>query len=598
MLAPNNPPRNDFQLKKNNRDRASQSSTANTTAINTTTEPAQAKPPLADFSSFQFSDEITKAISELGFTAPTPIQQETIPLLLNNQTDFLGLAATGTGKTAAFGIPLLENMDAPASKTKQTVQALILCPTRELAKQVTEQLNLLARYKKTKACAIYGGSDYASQLRTLKDGISIVVGTPGRIIDHLERKTLNLNTLKTVVLDEADEMISMGFKTEIERILQAVQQADKHQTWLFSATMSREVKKISEQFLTDPLQIQINKTEVVASGVEQIYYQLREDEKPNVIAKVIDLNPDFYGIIFCQTKALVVDLTQHLKNQGYKVDCLHGDMDQNARERTMKSFKNKFVNIIVCTDVASRGIDVKELTHVINYSLPRELDLYIHRIGRTGRGGNKGIALSLVTASHQGLVGKIEKATRSQMKKMPIPSDAELLDAKLLAAYNSFANITDESNIQTIIQKITKSPELSQWMDSIDQMDKAEIVARFLSQSIRIQNQKNQAPQESRAERRSKYRDQFREQQRDRSSRHERHARPRDQKRERYQDRDRRQEHGQENRQERSQKYSQERGKVLSSNQKRFKINKKPSDKAPLFSKKNKQGKASNNKYS
>ena len=346
-----------------------------------------------------------KAILDLGYDSPTPIQTETIPLLLKKSTDFLGLAATGTGKTAAYSIPLLENM----KSTIKGVQALVLCPTRELAKQVAEQMNLLARYKKTKAIAIYGGSDYGGQLRALRDGASIVVGTPGRIIDHLERGTLNLDNLQVVVLDEADEMISMGFKEEIETILEKVNQEEKHQTWLFSATMSREVRRIADQFLHEPQQIQIQKSETVAPLVQQFYYSVREEEKPDVIEKLIDQVPEFYGLIFCQTKMLVTTLTDTLKSHGYAVDCLHGDMEQNARERTMKAFKAKSVTVLVCTDVASRGIDVKELTHVVNYSLPRELDLYVHRIGRTGRGGKEGVALSLVTPSHMGILYRIEK---------------------------------------------------------------------------------------------------------------------------------------------------------------------------------------------
>ena len=421
-----------------------------------------------------------KSIKEMGFETPTPIQIETIPLLLKHQTDFLGLAATGTGKTAAYSIPLLEGLDASA----KGVQALILCPTRELAKQVSEQINLLARYKKTKAIAIYGGSDYAGQLRALKEGVSIVVGTPGRIIDHLERGTLNLNNLKNVILDEADEMISMGFKEEIEFILEKVNQEEKHQTWLFSATMSREVRKIADQFLDDPEQIQINKTEVLSNSVKQYFYMVREDEKPEVIGKLIDQVPGFYGLIFCQTKALVIDLTQILKSRGYAVDCLHGDMEQNARERTMKAFKAKQVNIMVCTDVASRGIDVKDLTHVINYSLPRELDLYVHRIGRTGRGGKEGLALSLVTPSHNGLIYRIEKATQSKMIKANVPTDADLASIKVQKALQDF--LAPEAEGTLPLAKVQELISKSEWKRSVEQMSKEEIIARFLLKNFRI----------------------------------------------------------------------------------------------------------------
>ena len=430
------------------------------------------------FDEFNFSPEMKRAILELGYTAPTPIQLQTLPILLRGSTDFLGLASTGTGKTAAFGIPLLEKMDPHA----KGVQALILCPTRELAKQVTEQINLLARYKKTKAIAIYGGSDYGGQLRALKEGVSIVVGTPGRIIDHLERGTLNLNHLQTVILDEADEMISMGFKEEIELILEKVNQEVKHQTWLFSATMSREVRKIADQFLENPEQIHINKTEGVASGVKQFYYQVHEYDKPEVIQKLIDQVPGFYGLIFCQTKMLVTDLTQILKNGGYSVDCLHGDMEQPARERTMKAFKAKNCTILVCTDVASRGLDVKDLTHVINYSLPRELDLYVHRIGRTGRGGKEGLALSLVTPSHMGLVRRIEQTTRSTMTKATLPTDQELLQIKIGKALEKFADDTRSGSLS--IDQIKTAVGASAWKKAIQTMDKEEIVARFLAQGL------------------------------------------------------------------------------------------------------------------
>ena len=435
--------------------------------------------PLGSFEQFNFSEEMTKAITEMGFTTPSPIQQKAIPLLLHTQTDFLGLAATGTGKTAAFGIPLLENLKA----TAKGVQALILCPTRELAKQTTEQMNMLAKYKKTKAIAIYGGADYGGQLRALKDGVSIVVGTPGRIIDHLERGTLNLDNLLHVVLDEADEMISMGFKQEIELILEKVNQEEKHQTWLFSATMSREVRKIADQFLENPKMIQINKTEVVSTAVQQLYYLVREDEKPATIEKIIDLTPSFYGLIFCQTKALVVDLTNTLRARGYPVDCLHGDMDQNARERAMKAFKAKQTTVMVCTDVASRGIDVKELTHVINYSLPRELDLYVHRIGRTGRGGNEGIALSLVTSSHMGLVNRIERSTQSRITRANVPSDADLLQVKVTRLLTEFF-AAPELKANDATSKIKDLVSASEFRKKLGYMDKEEIVARFMAQKL------------------------------------------------------------------------------------------------------------------
>ncbi len=445
------------------------------------------KPDDVTFEQFDFSPEMNKAIAELGFTSPTPIQIETLPILLKKPTDFLGLAATGTGKTAAFAIPLLESMKG----SPKTVQALILCPTRELAKQTSEQINLLARYKKVKALAIYGGSDYGGQLRALKEGVAIVVGTPGRIIDHLERGTLNLNSLQTVVLDEADEMISMGFKEEIELILQKVSQEEKHQTWLFSATMSKDIRRIADQFLDNPKQIQVNKQEGVSRAVKQFFYTVREEEKLDALEKLIDQAPEFYGLIFCQTKALVVDITESLRSKGYAVDCLHGDMEQNARERTMKAFKAKTARILICTDVASRGLDVKELTHVVNYSLPRELDLYVHRIGRTGRGGAEGLALSLVSPSHMHLVSRIERATQSRMTKAQVPSDFEVLKVRLKKALNTFLEEPSKDSIGVL--KLAEILADSEWPAALEAMSKEEIIARFLAKSIKAPQQKRTA---------------------------------------------------------------------------------------------------------
>jgi ATP-dependent RNA helicase DeaD len=445
------------------------------------------KPDDVTFEQFNFSPEMNKAIAELGFTSPTPIQIETLPILLKKPTDFLGLAATGTGKTAAFAIPLLESMKG----SPKTVQALILCPTRELAKQTSEQINLLARYKKVKALAIYGGSDYGGQLRALKEGVAIVVGTPGRIIDHLERGTLNLNSLQTVVLDEADEMISMGFKEEIELILQKVSQEEKHQTWLFSATMSKDIRRIADNFLNNPKQIQVNKQEGVSRAVKQFFYTVREEEKLDALEKLIDQAPEFYGLIFCQTKALVVDITESLRSKGYAVDCLHGDMEQNARERTMKAFKAKTARILICTDVASRGLDVKELTHVVNYSLPRELDLYVHRIGRTGRGGAEGLALSLVSPSHMHLVSRIERATQSRMTKAQVPSDFEVLKVRLKKALNTFLEEPSKDSIGVL--KLAEILADSEWPAALEAMSKEEIIARFLAKSIKAPQQKRTA---------------------------------------------------------------------------------------------------------
>ncbi|MCB0351084.1 MAG: DEAD/DEAH box helicase [Bdellovibrionales bacterium] len=420
------------------------------------------------FTDLKLSPELTKAITEMGFEKPSPIQIQALPILLGDATDFIGLAATGTGKTAAFGIPMLEQI----VKTKKCVQTLIMCPTRELALQVSGQINLLGKYKGIKALPIYGGANYSDQINGLRDGAKVVVGTPGRLIDHLERGTLNLQDVKTIILDEADEMISMGFKEDLEKILEASPRETSN-IWLFSATMSREVRRVADTYLVKPQQVQVNRTEMLSQTVEQVYYRARESDKPEVLCKLIEAADDFYGLVFCQTKALVTDLSQYLTSRGYKVDCLHGDKSQNERERTMQAFRNKKITVLVCTDVASRGLDVKDVTHVVNYSLPRELDVYVHRIGRTARSGKSGLAISLVTPSHRGLIGRIEAMTKSRMTEGRIPSRKDVGAKKIGKMLTQFQ---DQKFYQRAVELL--SPE---WQASIAAMNSEEIVGRFLA---------------------------------------------------------------------------------------------------------------------
>jgi ATP-dependent RNA helicase DeaD len=420
------------------------------------------------FADLVLSPELSKAIAELGYEKPSPIQVQALPILLGEPTDFIGLAATGTGKTAAFGIPLLEQID-PA---KKSVQGLILCPTRELALQVTGQINLLGKHKGIKALPIYGGANYSDQIHGLRNGAKIVVGTPGRVIDHLERGTLNLKDVKTLILDEADEMISMGFKEDLETILQASPR-ETSKIWLFSATMGKDVRRVADTYLKTPKQVQVNRTEMLSNTVEQLYYPSRESDKPEIMCKIIEAADVFYGIIFCQTKALVMDLTQYLMSRGYKVDCLHGDKTQNDRERTMQAFRDKKVTMLVCTDVASRGLDVKDITHVINYSIPRELDVYVHRIGRTARSGKAGVAISLVTPSHRNLIGRIEQMTKSRMKEGRVPSRKDI-GAKKVAGF--LAKFQDQKFFNRAVEVL--GPE---WKSAIGTMSAEEIVGRFLN---------------------------------------------------------------------------------------------------------------------
>ena len=411
---------------------------------------------------------IMKAITDLGYTAPTPIQAQTLPLLLDGPTDFIGLAATGTGKTAAFAIPLLQRID-PKLKI---VQGIVLCPTRELAIQVTEQINLLGKHKRIKAITIYGGASYADQIYGLKSGANIVVGTPGRVVDHINRGTLKLGQLKTVILDEADEMISMGFKDDLEVILNSTPREESN-IWLFSATMSPGVRGVADNYLEDPKQVHTNKKDVLSTTVEQIYYMTQESNKPDLVCKIVDSAEDFYGVVFCQTKVLVADLTEYLVAHGHKADSLHGDKDQKARERTMKAFRDRKVTLLVCTDVASRGIDVKDITHVINYSLPKELDNYIHRIGRTARSGKKGFAMSLVTPSHRGLVRRIEQVTKSRMTEGKVPSSRDISTKKVGIHLEKFMEQKEFKRAVDVMN--------DQWKEALSKMTAEEVAGRFLS---------------------------------------------------------------------------------------------------------------------
>lgn len=424
--------------------------------------------PIETFHDLKLSAPLMKAIDELGYETPSAIQAQALPLLLEKPTDFLGLAATGTGKTAAFSIPLLEQINPQLKK----VQAIVLCPTRELALQVMEQINLLGKFKGTRAVAIYGGANMVDQIQGLKKNPSIVVGTPGRVIDHLERGTLKLDSVSTVVLDEADEMISMGFKEDLETILDSATQEKRH-IWLFSATMSPEVRRVADEYLVEPQQVHINRKEMLSTTVEQIFYVTQEANKPEVLCKLIDSADGFYGLIFCQTKSLVSDLARYLTARGYQVDSLHGDKDQRSRERTMQAFRDHKVNILVCTDVASRGLDVKDVTHVINYSIPRELDLYVHRIGRTARSGKSGLAMSLVTPSHRSLVGQIERLTKSKMIEGKIPGRKEVGVKKIAQFLERFQNQEHPMRAAELLDE--------SWKNSLEAMTKEEIASRFLA---------------------------------------------------------------------------------------------------------------------
>jgi ATP-dependent RNA helicase DeaD len=411
---------------------------------------------------------LKQAIQDLGFVKPSPIQAETLPILLGEPTDFIGLAATGTGKTAAFGIPLLEKIN----PRNRQVQAVVMCPTRELCLQVSGQLNLLGKHLRVHALPIYGGAGYEDQMQGLKRGAQVVVGTPGRMIDHLRRGTLKLDGVKIAVLDEADEMISMGFREDMETILSNVPR-EQSNIWLFSATMSSSVRAVASEFLKEPKKVEVNRAEMLSTTVEQYFYMTQEKNKAEVLCKLIDAAEDFYGIVFCQTKVLTIDLTRYLANRGYRVDSLHGDMTQGAREAVMNRFRSKGLRILVCTDVAARGLDVKDVSHVVNYSLPRELDSYVHRIGRTARSGKTGIAMALVTPSHRYLLAKIERMTKSKILEGVIPTRKAVGVKKVGTVLNKLVAQTGHPRAMELME--------TAWKESLEGMSKEEIAGRFLA---------------------------------------------------------------------------------------------------------------------
>lgn len=460
---------------------------------------------MQSFNDLPLPSALMRAVTDLGYEKPSPIQAEALPILLEQDVDFVGLAATGTGKTAAFGLPLLAKL-----KPGRHVQALVLCPTRELCLQVAGQIDLLGRHLGVRTLAIYGGSSYEEQFAGLKRGTSVVVGTPGRVIDHLERGTLDLSKVGTVVLDEADEMISMGFREAMEEVLESL--PENRRVWLFSATMSPSVRQVADRFLVEPARVEVNRTEMLSSTVEQYYYATHEKNKPEVLCKLIDAAEDFYGVIFCQTKTLVVDLTRYLQDRGYKVDSLHGDMSQSAREASMLAFRERRTHILVCTDVAARGLDVKDVTHVINYSLPRELDSYVHRIGRTARSGKTGIAMSLVTPSHRHLIGKIERLTKSRMHEGQIPSRKAIGMKKIARLLTQFS---DQPGYERAVELMDPA-----WKDALKNMSAEEVAGRFMSMMYPWVFSEKERPQMERTDKKPETR----------SSRDEKQAR-RDQKR-------------------------------------------------------------------
>ena len=375
------------------------------------------------FYDFSISDETLNALTDMGFEEPTPIQQKAIPLALERR-DIIGQAQTGTGKTVAFGVPLVEH-----SRGRKKPEAIVLAPTRELAMQIAEELNRVGRHKRVFSIPIYGGQSIDRQIRSLRKGAHIVVGTPGRIIDHIKRKTMDLRDIHTVVLDEADEMLNMGFIDDIEFILK--QTPMERQTMLFSATIPREIRNIAKRYMRNPVRISVEAEKMVVSQIRQIFYEVRHIDKLTALTRIIDVEDPELTLVFCHTKKEVDEVSSRLKQMGYYAGAIHGDYTQAHRNRIIKQFKSGEIDILVATDVAARGLDISGVTHVINYSIPQNPDSYIHRIGRTGRAGKSGIAITFVTPREYRNLKSIERSANTRILRAQLPTREDVKRVRL-----------------------------------------------------------------------------------------------------------------------------------------------------------------------
>lgn len=373
------------------------------------------------FEELGLAERLVKAVSELGYVNPTTIQEKAIPVLLSGTKDLIGLAQTGTGKTAAFGLPLLQVIDV----AEKYPQALVVCPTRELCMQIVNEIELFKKYTPgMHVVAVYGGASIGLQIRDIKKGVQIVVATPGRLIDLIERKAINLDQITYVVLDEADEMLNMGFQDDIEFILKNTPKRES--TWLFSATMPSEIRSVSRKYMKQPVEITVGKANTANKNIDHQYYVASAHQRYEVLKRLIDFNPGIYGIIFTRTKKDAQEIAEKLTREGYEIDALHGDLTQQQRDKVMGQFRDKTLQLLIATDVAARGIDVAGITHVINYELPDDMEVYTHRSGRTGRAGLLGICMTIVHSREIGRIKQIERMVQSHFNKLEIPSGKDV----------------------------------------------------------------------------------------------------------------------------------------------------------------------------
>ncbi|TVY04116.1 DEAD/DEAH box helicase [Cohnella terricola] len=414
------------------------------------------------FAEFGLEPDVLQAISEMGFEEATPIQAKAIPVAIAGK-DMIGQAQTGTGKTAAFGIPLISKIAA----SEDRIVALIMAPTRELAIQVSEEIEKLGRFKGLRSLAIYGGQDISRQIRSLRRKPQIIIGTPGRLLDHINRKTIRLDDVQTVVLDEADEMLDMGFMEDIQSILKLV--PEERQTLLFSATMPANIQKLAQQFLREPEHVKVESKLLSAPSIQQYYVEIQERMKFDGLCRLLDMEPPELAIIFGRTKRRVAELSEGLMKRGYACDGLHGDLSQNQRDAVMRKFRDGSIDILVATDVAARGLDVSGVTHVINFDLPQDPESYVHRIGRTGRAGKEGTSWSFVTHREIDHLHFIEKVTRHRIAKKMLPTLSEAMEGK--------QKVLAERIMETVRTEEEVNPFKWVAMQLLEQYDSVELLA-------------------------------------------------------------------------------------------------------------------------
>jgi ATP-dependent RNA helicase DeaD len=422
-----------------------------------------------EFVEFGLHENIVKAIREINFITPTPIQKQVIPFLLNSQQDLVALAQTGTGKTAAFGLPILQQL---SSQSNKSIQCIILSPTRELCVQISKDLLNYSKYlQQINIVSVYGGASVENQIKEIRRGADIVVGTPGRVLDLVKRKILKLQDIKWLVLDEADEMLNMGFKEDLDQILETT--SKQRQTLLFSATMPDEILRIANLYMKQPHEISVGKKNAGVENIEHFYYVVAAKDRYLALKRIVDINPDIYGIVFCRTRKETQEVAQKLIEDGYDADALHGDLSQAQRDHVMQKFRNAHLQLLVATDVAARGLDVNNLSHIINYNLPDENEVYIHRSGRTGRAGKNGECISIVHSKELHKIREIEKQLKLPIKQKPVPSGNEVCKVQLLSIIDKIKKTkTIDNQIEDFLGLI---------FDRLDGLDREELIKRFVS---------------------------------------------------------------------------------------------------------------------